>query len=81
MSSFLSKITHRRQLELWGFLFFLPALIILITFRLLPLVMSLRVSFFDAHLLRGTVAFVGFEIFATGLEDLVLIVWLFTSGV
>lgn len=80
MSSFLSKITHRRQLELWGFLFFLPALIILITFRLLPLVMSLRVSFFDAHLLRGTEAFVGFENFATALEDQVLIDSLKTTG-
>ena len=80
MSTFLSRIPHRRHLQIWGLLFFLPALVILIVFRLLPIVMSLRVSFFDAHLLRGTEVFVGLENFAFALEDQVLIESLKTTG-
>jgi len=80
MSTFLSNITHRKHLQIWGILFFLPALIILVTFRLVPIFLSLRVSFYDAHLLRGTETFIGLENFAIALQDQVLIDSLKTTG-
>jgi ABC-type sugar transport system permease subunit len=80
MSIILKYLPHHKQLQLWGFLFLVPALLILIIFRLTPVIMSLRASFFNVHLLRGTETFVGLDNFAFAVGDKVFIDSLKTTG-
>lgn len=65
----MKKLTFKNQMVVWSILFILPAFLILGVFRLLPVLMSARLSFFDANLLRGTEIFVGFENYARALTD------------
>nr|MDK2850919.1 multiple sugar transport system permease protein [Candidatus Cloacimonadota bacterium] len=50
------------------YLYLLPALVIVVAFRLVPIVMSLLLSFFDWSL-QGTGRFIGFENYATMIKD------------
>ncbi len=50
------------------YLFLLPALVIVVAFRLIPIVMSFVLSFFDWSL-QGTGRFIGLENYATMIHD------------
>jgi multiple sugar transport system permease protein len=64
-----SKFTYFRQLQIWAILFFLPALIILVTFLLVPIIMSLRMSFFDVNILSGKEIFIGLDNYIDAFTD------------
>mgnify|MGYP001366529065 CR=1 FL=1 len=54
--------------KLSPYLYILPALIILVAFRLIPIVMSFIISFYDWSI-QGTGRFIGLENYATLLKD------------
>jgi multiple sugar transport system permease protein len=63
------RFTYYKQLQISAVLFFLPAFVFLVGFILVPIVMSIRMSFFDVNILNGNERFIGLENYTTAFTD------------
>jgi ABC-type sugar transport system permease subunit len=63
------RIGFKNQLVVWSLLFILPSFLILGIFRLTPIFMSARLSFFNANLLSKREVFIGFQNYAEAFTD------------
>jgi multiple sugar transport system permease protein len=66
--TFLSRIRKSTQEAFWGYVFILPAMLIIIAFKLVPLVVGLGISFTDWNLLSSP-EFIGLQNYARLFTD------------